>query len=300
MTPTIRFSYIYLLIFILIPGYVCLRGYLRGNLVLDDQDRTDKFIVILIGGFTSLCITVILYRINIDWWIEFIRTSITTLSIASDLTQTPFNDPVMVNANEDRSILNIAGILIVESGIGGILGFIYGRLKLPPEDRIKASRSRRELRQPWEEVFNYATLDSEATVITENGEEINGKIEQIGSPSEDYDILLADPHKIIREPGDEVVSERKIGLHSYHHYRDISRVEFASGFDYPQENHSFLKTVQKRLSGEFSWLVKKSRAVIPELSRPDCLTRDTKDSEENQATSLSMTDNEESGEKKSQ
>jgi len=300
MPPAIRLSYLYLLIFILIPGYVCLRGYLRGNLVLDDQDRTDKFIVILIGGFTSLCITVILYRVNIQWWSEFIYTSITTLSVATDLTQIPFNGPVMVNTNGERSILKIAGILTVESGIGGVIGFIYGRLKLPPEDRIEASRSRRELRQPWEEVFNYATLDTEATVITTNGEEIQGKIEQIGSPSEDYDILLADPHKVIRGPGDRVISERKIGLHSYHHYRDISRVAFKSGFDYPQDNRSFLKTVQKRILDEFSWLGKKLRSIIPEISRHDALTQSETDSEQGQATSLTMTENEESEDEDSQ
>lgn len=290
MPPTLRLSYLYILIFVLIPGYVCLRGYLEGNLVLDDQDRTDKFIVILIGGFASLCITVILHRLNVVGWSELIYTSLTTSSAVLNWTSVPLNGPVMVSSGSDRSVLNIAGILIAESGIAGILGFVYGRLKLPPKDREAAAESRRELRQPWEEAFKYATLDTEATVITTNGEEINGTIEQLGSPSEDYDILLADPHKIIRAPSDQEVTRRKIGLHSYHHYRDISRVEFESGFDYPQH-----KPLRRRFWGrsksEVKWIGRKLRLTHLLTWLSSKLKQGGQDTEEGQVTSLSMAEN---------
>jgi len=257
MPPTLRLSYLHLLIFILIPGYVCLRGYLRGNLVLDDQGRTDKLIVIIIGGFASLCLTVLLHRVNIVGWIELSYTSITMHSVTFDPSSVPFNDAVKIDTYDDLSILSTAGVLIVESGIAGIIGFVYGRLKLPPEDREEATVSRRELRQPWQEAFEYATLDTEATVITTNGDEIHGTIEQLGSPSKDYDILLSDPYKIHRNPSGKEYNRDKIGVHSYHNYRDISRVEFKSGFDYPTENDSLVKRLWNRLIAEWKWFVKK-------------------------------------------
>ncbi|GGL65638.1 hypothetical protein GCM10009039_24360 [Halocalculus aciditolerans] len=249
----IRLSHLYLLIFILVPGYVCLRGYLEGNLILDDQGRTDKLIVIIIGGFASLCITVILHRVNIVGWSEFVLAWLTTAPAAFDPPPVPSNGPVTVNPENGRSVLNTAGVLIVESVIGGGLGFIYGRLKLPPDDRENLAMSRRELRQPWEEAFEYATLDTEATVITTNGDEIHGKIEQLGSPSEDYDILLADPEKVVRAPSGRILRRDGIGLHSYHHYRDISRVEFESGFDYPQDDEALLERIWSRLEQEARW-----------------------------------------------
>jgi len=252
MPATIRLSYLHLLIFILVPGYVSLRGYLAGNLVLDDLSRTDKLIVIIIGGFASLCLVVFLHRANVPGWIYWAYDGVVQGQLNPHAVY--FNAPVKFDSYNDISILDTAAILLAESAFAGIIGFGVGRMKMHPEDRENSHQSRRELRQPWEEAFEYAALDTEVTVITTNGDEINGTIEQLGSPSKDYDILLADPHIILRESDGMEYKRHKIGKHSYHHYRDISRIEFKSGFDYPQEEKSLSERFKQRLSAEWVWI----------------------------------------------
>jgi hypothetical protein len=57
-------------------------------------------------------------------------------------------------------------------------------------------------------------------VITKNGQEIHGRLDRIGSPSEDNDLLLFAAKRKMSEEDYKPLGE------TYHHYRDISQVRF--------------------------------------------------------------------------
>lgn len=81
--------------------------------------------------------------------------------------------------------------------------------------------------------------NDQATVITTDGEEIRGMVYRIGSPSQDYDILLKDPEKVLRGRGtDTEVDTRGLGAYTYHQSQDISRIQFPdldTDDDYPMD-----------------------------------------------------------------
>ena len=91
------------------------------------------------------------------------------------------------------------------------------------------------LAQPWERAYAISNIGDSVTIITTQNREINGKIQQIGSPSEDNDLLLENPEEVIRDESGNVTEVRPAGDFSYHHYRDIARVEFSPKEEFDPE-----------------------------------------------------------------
>jgi len=223
-TPNL--SYLFYLGFILIPGYVTLRGYLAGNVKLDDLPRTDKILIMVLSGLTVLVIPVVIHRLNLPELASWTWDSITAGYVVP--WNVTFRSKVPLAPPTDLSVLYAVFILLSQSFIGWPLGWVIGR-KLTDEDGNK--QSYRVLNQPWEEVSTHAARGDKVTVVTTQNREITGEVEQLGSPSESYDILLAEPKEVLRDEDGNVKKGRELGAHSYHHYRDISHIEFEDEFD---------------------------------------------------------------------
>ncbi|GAB3676819.1 hypothetical protein GCM10028856_35430 [Halopiger thermotolerans] len=86
-------------------------------------------------------------------------------------------------------------------------------------------KKKRDLDQPWETAIQQASRTDLVNIVTVDGKEIKGYIEQVGSPSENYDLLLSGSKEISRNQLGEV-EERSLEGITYHHHQDISRIEF--------------------------------------------------------------------------
>ncbi|MGQ4555946.1 hypothetical protein [Halobellus sp. GM3] len=211
------------ILFLVIPGYVTLRSYRYWSISIDSMNRLDKLATILLGGFISLVSVVSLYRFGIP------LTSYLSDS-ALGIFQSPIHsptyspkDPISIGSASDLTVINSAIIILVQSVVGTVIGAFYGNYhqEVDPDPE-----SREELFQPWERAYEISEIGDSVHIITVQNREITGKIQQMGSPSENFDILIAEPHEIIRDDVGEVVRSMELGQFSYHHYRDISRIEF--------------------------------------------------------------------------
>jgi hypothetical protein len=140
----------------------------------------------------------------------------------TDLNYSPL-PPIGVQTVSDLSVLESAFFISLQSVTGLGLGAWYGRYRRKLEDN---PQSREELAQPWERAYETAAIGMNVRVITVQNREVSGQIQQMGSPEKDFDILLADPEELVRAERGDIVNTRSLGQFSYHHYRDISRVEF--------------------------------------------------------------------------
>jgi len=229
MQPTSTLNYLFYLAFILIPGYVTLQGYLAGNVKLDDLPRTDKILKMVLGGIIVLMISVTVHRLNLPEIAGWILESISAGYLVS--WNVVFNPAVQLAPPTGLSVLYAFCILFSQSVIGWPLGWYIGRRST---DANGNRQSYRVLKQPWDEVTTHAAPGDEVTVVTTQNREITGEVEQLGSPSESYDILLAEPEEVYRESNGDIHTRRELGAHSYHHYRDISHIEFEDEFDKEQ------------------------------------------------------------------
>lgn len=209
---------LYPLLFLLVPGYVFLRAYMYGNIILDSYGRLDKFLMLALGGFISMVVVVVLYRMGIDYWL--LRT-ITTDTIRGFTGN--WRGEITLEMVANISILEASAVLILQSTIAGAIGYYSGKAQRKYGTGIEQTRI--ELTQPWEAVFEESNKGDKVRIITAQGREIEGLIEQMGSPSENYDLLLSDPEELIRRPPN-IVKKREIEGSTYHHFRDISRIEF--------------------------------------------------------------------------
>jgi hypothetical protein len=117
-------------------------------------------------------------------------------------------------------------------------------------------QKRRDLEQPWDLVFHETKVGNEVTVVTAQNREIEGILEQVGSPSKDYDLLISNPKEVIRDSAGSVVSKRPLGNTSYHHYQDISRIEFDQDLIPEQETSFYLRQLQKIVGKKNEWYEK--------------------------------------------
>lgn len=106
-------------------------------------------------------------------------------------------------------------------------------------------QTRVELTQPWEVAFEESNKGDKVRIITAQGREIEGLIEQMGSPSENYDLLLSDPKELTRSSTD--VTRRDIGQTTYHHFQDISRIEFEKEL-IPEQDPTPIELFRQRIS----------------------------------------------------
>lgn len=234
--------YLAYLVFLLIPGFVTLRAFHFSHISLDTYSRLNKLAVVVIGGFLSLIAVTVLYRIDVPELTYVLlydtmscgRSAVVLSVEAGKPLQWPscspqtfshsMNNPVTSESIKSLSLLESSLILIVQSSIGILMGFWYGQFKreIDGED----TQTREKLAQPWERAYAISDVGDEATVITTQNREIRGTIKQIGSPSKDNDLLLENPEEVVRGEYGTLIHSRPAGEYSYHHYRDIARIEF--------------------------------------------------------------------------
>ena len=263
-------SLVYIL-FLLVPGYLALRGYLDATMKLDAISRIDKIIIAVVAGSITLALVLILNRYNIfavigNFWdtileVVVLLTGSNKLIAVVDFwyvisMSEGFDEQIEYSAENaitlddasEISALGFLGVMAFQSLLGYIGGYLYGTLIHVRSSR--PSRSDEDLEQPWETAVRQSAIGQELTVITRNGDEIKGKLYRIGSPSEDYDLLLSASEKM-------VVGANPIPLGvTYHHYEDISQVRFPEIVpENPNaEGNWLMKTYSKMYSGSESRL----------------------------------------------
>jgi hypothetical protein len=209
------------LVFLLVPGYTSLRGYLSATVQLDTVSRLDKLLLAVVGGGISLLIMLLLNRFGIFAFVfEWFRPLWTDQASVDALGALGYRAERSITASDvsDYTALALLGFVVVQSVLGYFLGYFLGtavHVKLND-----SQRSEEDLQQPWETVVKQAAFGDEVIVVTRNEKEIRGRIYRIGSPSEQYDLLLADAELLRRGADPE-----PLGM-TYHHYRDIAQVQF--------------------------------------------------------------------------
>lgn len=249
-------------LFLLIPGYVSLRAYLWANIALDDISRLDKLVYMTVGGFVTMVVVAMLRRMGFSGWLwdavlggyfpSWLALSVSELSIRTV---------------SNLSIVESFTLVSSQSVVGTVSGALYGLLRYVFFDDHQ--QKRRDLKQPWDTVFHETKVGNEVTVVTAQSREIEGILEQIGSPSKDYDLLISNPKEVIRDRGGSVVDKRPLGNTSYHHYQDISRIEFDQDLIPEQETSFYLRQLQKLVGKKNEWYEKTNDILVNFLERRD-------------------------------
>ena len=210
-------SLVYVL-FLLVPGYLALRGYLDATIQLDTISRIDKILTTVVAGGATLALVLIFNRFNIfivvvDFWYAILEWRWINEEIGYSA-----ENSVTLDDLSDITALGFLGVVTFQSLLGYIGGYLYGTFVHVRS--FHRSRSHEDLEQPWQTAVRQSATGQELTVITKNGDEIRGKLYRIGSHSEDYDLLLSAAEKVV-VGGDPI----PLGV-TYHHYEDISQVRF--------------------------------------------------------------------------
>lgn len=215
---TINFLYVGVL---LVPGYISLRGYLQATVQLDTVSRFDKLLLTVVGGAITLSFTLLANRIGIPQfvvaWFPPMWTE-TTVWEAFELLGPRSSRAITLDGVPSLSALTLLFAVAGQSLVGYVLGYGLGTtVHVVLNDREK---SREDLEQPWETAVRQSALGDEVTVVTHTDEHIRGRLYRIGSPSAEYDLLLANAERVYVDGSTE-----SLGM-TYHHYRDIARVQF--------------------------------------------------------------------------
>jgi hypothetical protein len=187
-----------------------LRGYLGATVQLDTVSRFDKLLLSAVGGTLTLAVSLIGYRSG------FVESVWQRLSAPLGTAASIGSDPLPVSVASSTSVFAVVAGVVGLSSLGYLLGYCCGTVV---HVRDGLERSEEDLEQPWETAVKQSVPMNKVVVVTREGERIWGQLYRIGSPSEDYDLLLSGAE---REAGDERIP---IGM-SYHHYRDVARVQF--------------------------------------------------------------------------
>jgi len=209
------------LAFLLVPGFMALQGYLRGSVQLDSMSRLDKILSAVLGGSVSLGLMLILNRFGALYYIVLKWYNLAPGGPHHDLSGIlGFSQDyaVMTGSFSETTALSLLGFIFGQSIFAWLTGYLYGTFIYWKEDGD--GRLRYELEQPWETAVANGSYGEPVEVITKNGQEIHGRLDRIGSPSEDNDLLLFAATRKVSGKDDEPLGE------TYHHYRDISQVRF--------------------------------------------------------------------------
>lgn len=296
-------SFLFLL-FLLIPGYIALRAFYFSVISIDDLSRLDKLATIVTGGFVSLIMVGGFYRLNLPSMASFLldfgadaacRTAsvprgavVHTFSIPIfqeiltprcpiHPTQYTANQQIEVSTSNAPSLVASGLIISIQSVIGLLIGYSYGVYRRKLDDN---PQSREELSQPWQRAYEVTDIGQTATIVTPEDRIVEGTIQQLGSPSKDYDILLANPMEVTQELGGEIINKRPIGNYSYHNYRDISRIEFGKHTDDdlydPDSDTEGNRSFRQELKSRTTALRETIGTVLPEKSpqQPEATIKD--------------------------
>lgn len=242
-------------LFLLIPGYVSLRAYLWANIALDDIGRLDKLIYMTVGGFVTIVAVAILRRMGFSEWLwaailsgylpDWLALSISELGIRTV---------------SNLSIVESFTLVSSQSIVGSISGALYGSMKYIFFDDHR--QKRRDLEQPWDTVFHETKVGNKVTVVTAQNREIEGILEQIGSPSEEYDLLISNPEEVFRDGSYPEPDRHSLGNTTYHHYQDISRIEFDQDLIPEQETSFYPRLLQKTVEKKVKWYKKLNNGYL--------------------------------------
>lgn len=217
------------LFFLLVPGIAALKMGHRSSAQLDNFARIDKLSFAVMAGGTALLIT--LYVLNFDCWnqnIAYASTHLFSIDVSNWGAQGAWcsGGAITIQTLESLPLFVIGSLVAFQTVLSGFSGYVIGWLWNKHSDG--PVRRQKDIEQPWEHASRKTTREKDtATVITTSGEEIRGTIHRIGAPSKDYDVLLKGPKKVYRdEISDEEKDTRRLGVFSYHHYRDISQIHF--------------------------------------------------------------------------
>lgn len=222
-------------LFVLVPGLIGMKAFFHAYVRLDNLSRFDKLAVIItIGSFALVVPPLVL---NWNCWtnhaVGFLSSPHVPNSNSLTAPDSWCSENVITFGNMMTSqqlarvplvvLITFLGVHTVF--VGSVMyatGWILNKRGEGPP------RETKDIEQPWEYASKKTARESDrATVITTENEEIRGTVHRIGSPSEDYDILLQDSEKVIRDgQTDSEVDTRSLGAYTYHHYRDISRIRF--------------------------------------------------------------------------
>lgn len=239
------------LLFLLIPGYVSLRSYLWANVAVDTTSRLSKLVILAIGGFLSISTLFLLHAI--------------VPSFVPSLNFTSFPTEFALIEMSNLSVLQATNLLILQTMVGWIGGIIVGAGRYIFIDSDNPLR--KDLNDPWEELYNHVSTGDKLTVITHNGDKINGRLEQKGNPSDEHNLLLSEPsiEDSSNEKEESTSSSTDPVQLSYHDPEGIARIEAyeePTSTDRGLINSKYMFALQKLCDykgepGQFSTDVKK-------------------------------------------
>jgi len=218
--------------FLLVPGYAAVQTSLFANRRLDDFDRFDKLVYSALWGV----LTLIIFLLAIEpCWVRQLQAWIVNLGSNPGAWCT---NTQKLGSVTSRPVIELLGVIIAQSGLGGVLGYIHGRFNF---HRTRAVSGAQYARQPWDIADDWTEADDVVSVITVDGTEVKGRVHEIGSSNEDYDLLLRAPKHVQRgDDGQEESVGDPYANQIYMHHQDISRVIFHESYgidEYEYETH---------------------------------------------------------------
>lgn len=223
------------LLFLLIPGLFGMKAFFHSLVRLDTLSQFDKLAVIMTIGSFALVLPPL--ALNWNCWTNhatdllFLRripssTRLTEAHAWCSGNVVTFGNMMTSEQLSKVPVVIVISFLAAHTALVSSLSYVAGWGLNKWGD--SPPREPKYIEQPWEHASKKTARESDrATVITTESEEIRGIIHRIGSPSEDYDILLQDSEKVIRDGRTDSEAEtRNLGAYTYHHYRDISRIRF--------------------------------------------------------------------------
>jgi hypothetical protein len=226
-------------LFLLIPGYVTVRAYYWSNIALEDSSRVNRLVLMAIGGFASLAF--------VSLWRKLLHSvGVSAVGIVPDWLV--IRETLSVQTVATLTVLQSTNLILSQVALGTVAGVFYGTFKYVLYDKRRRNHTDRE--QPWGRVIDEIEEGGTIEIVTSGGERVSGKLESIGSQSENYDILLADPTRGSWKPDRDANEANRLGELSYHHYEDISQVIYHG----------------ERSLGSRTWLQRRHTSLVQSLT----------------------------------
>jgi hypothetical protein len=173
-------------LFLLVPGYLAVRAYYWANVALENDARVNRLVLMAIGGFVSLAVVAL--------W----RQLFPTIQFAPLAFLTPkwlvVDGVLSVRTISRLSVSESVNLIVSQGVVALIVGYGWGTLKYVTYDQRQPNHA--DLERPWEQVVDRVGKDDQVEIVTTDGQRIIGKVEALGSPTRDYDILVANARPV--------------------------------------------------------------------------------------------------------
>jgi hypothetical protein len=218
-------------LFLLVPGYLAVRAYYWANVALENDTRVNRLVLMAIGGFASLVVVALWRQLGLP---------------AFPMPEWLVVDGILkVRTISQLSVLESVNLIASQSLIALFVGYLWGTLKYVIYDQRQ--RNHADLERPWEQVVDRAAKGDPVEIVTTDGQRIVGRVEALGSPTRDYDVLVADARPV---GGQRDHQHDEVDEFVYFYRDDISRLVLQTGDTSPgstplQEKH---QSVTERFS----------------------------------------------------